>query len=128
VVAANLLSGPLKRGRLQLRDLAAVQRRRLIPTRLIQAFQVLLQKRIGQAATDRARPFRLPWFFRVPFLRSLPPRVMLLGILRPRLSNDLLALTPPGAADPLENLVEGISSDNRHPETDWGEPVGEEAR
>jgi 2-polyprenyl-6-methoxyphenol hydroxylase-like FAD-dependent oxidoreductase len=85
VVAANLLSGPLKRGRLQLRDLAAVQRRRLIPTRLIQAFQVLLQRRISQAATDRARPFRLPWFFRVPFLRSQPPRIMLLGLLRPRL-------------------------------------------
>jgi 2-polyprenyl-6-methoxyphenol hydroxylase-like FAD-dependent oxidoreductase len=85
VVAANLLSGPLRRGRLRLRDLAAVQRQRLIPTRLIQAFQVLLQKRITQAATDRDRPFRLPWFFRVPFLRSLPPRLMLMGLLRPRL-------------------------------------------
>ena len=26
----------------------------------------------------------------------------------------------------LEDLLNGISEDNRHPETDWGPPVGKE--
>ena len=26
----------------------------------------------------------------------------------------------------LEELLEGITEENRHPETDWGPPVGEE--
>ena len=85
VAAASLLSGPLQRGKLRLRDLAAVQRQRELPTRIIQTFQVLLQRRLFQVAGRPDRPFRFPWFFRVPFLRTIPPRIMLLGVLRPRL-------------------------------------------
>jgi hypothetical protein len=32
----------------------------------------------------------------------------------------------PAAKPTLEELVARITDDNRHPETDWGEPVGEE--
>jgi 2-polyprenyl-6-methoxyphenol hydroxylase-like FAD-dependent oxidoreductase len=39
VVAANIISEPLKKGHLHLWDLAAVQQQRELPTRIIQAFQ-----------------------------------------------------------------------------------------
>ena len=56
VVAANVLTEPLKRGRLRLRDLAAVQRQREIPTRIIQGFQRLAQEQIvTRALAGRAR-------------------------------------------------------------------------
>ena len=32
----------------------------------------------------------------------------------------------PEAKPTLEELVARITDENRHPETDWGEPVGEE--
>jgi 2-polyprenyl-6-methoxyphenol hydroxylase-like FAD-dependent oxidoreductase len=46
VVAANLLASPLKAGRLQVSDLARVQRQREWPTRIIQAVQSFVQKRL----------------------------------------------------------------------------------
>ncbi|MEO3785915.1 FAD-dependent oxidoreductase [Actinocorallia sp. B10E7] len=46
VAAANLLWEPLRRGRVTLRDLAAVQRRRAPVTRVVQRFQVLAQRRL----------------------------------------------------------------------------------
>jgi len=74
--AANILSGPLKRGRLSVRDLAAVQRRRDWPTRITQAIVTQIQNRIlGPAITGgRKEPFpaaaavllRLPLFQRIP--------------------------------------------------------------
>jgi 2-polyprenyl-6-methoxyphenol hydroxylase-like FAD-dependent oxidoreductase len=46
VAAANILSAPLREGRLRDKDLAKVQRRRELPTRIIQAIQVLGQDRV----------------------------------------------------------------------------------
>jgi 2-polyprenyl-6-methoxyphenol hydroxylase-like FAD-dependent oxidoreductase len=46
VAAANILCAPLREGRLTDADLAKVQRRRELPTRIIQAFQVLVQDRV----------------------------------------------------------------------------------
>lgn len=46
VAAANILSAPLGEGRLRDKDLAKVQRRRELPTRVIQAIQVLGQDRV----------------------------------------------------------------------------------
>lgn len=44
-----------------------------------------------------------------------------------RIVNGCLKLYPPGAPRyRLEELVEGITSENRHDEVDWGPPVGEE--
>ncbi|MDR3665052.1 MAG: FAD-dependent oxidoreductase, partial [Mycobacterium sp.] len=45
VAAANILCGPLRNGLLTDADLAKVQRRRELPTRVIQAGQVLIQNR-----------------------------------------------------------------------------------
>jgi 2-polyprenyl-6-methoxyphenol hydroxylase-like FAD-dependent oxidoreductase len=82
VAAANLLSDGLLAGRLSLRQLAAVQRRRELPTRVIQAVQAQIQNRVLAPALEARRggPDLLPLLARFPFLRRLPPRIMGLGI------------------------------------------------
>jgi antitoxin MazE len=37
-----------------------------------------------------------------------------------------LRLTPLRSAPTIDELVEGITDENKHDETDWGEPVGNE--
>ncbi len=90
VVAANLLTEPLRRGRVAVDDLRQVQRHREWPTRLIQAIQSTLQNQvIGRAIQDRA-PMRVPgflrWVFKVPGLNALPARLMAFGVKKVRLS------------------------------------------
>jgi 2-polyprenyl-6-methoxyphenol hydroxylase-like FAD-dependent oxidoreductase len=82
VAAANLLSEGLLAGRLSLRQLAAVQRRRELPTRVIQAIQTQIQNRVLAPALNpgRGAPDLLPLLARVPLVRQLPPRIMAMGI------------------------------------------------
>jgi 2-polyprenyl-6-methoxyphenol hydroxylase-like FAD-dependent oxidoreductase len=80
VVTANVLSTPLQQGNVQLRDLAAVQRRREWPTRIIQAFQTLMQKRLIARALNPDQPFQLPLFLRLPVVRNGPARLIGLGV------------------------------------------------
>jgi 2-polyprenyl-6-methoxyphenol hydroxylase-like FAD-dependent oxidoreductase len=84
VAAANVLSGPLKAGQVQLSDLAAVQRQREWPTRIIQAFQAQVQRRVVARALDFSQPFTLPVFLRLlprlPILRKLPARLIAFGV------------------------------------------------
>ena len=72
VVAANVLTGPLKAGRVRLSALARVQRRREWPTRIMQAVQNLFQQQVTAGALDPSKPFRVPIFLRLPVLRTLP--------------------------------------------------------
>jgi antitoxin MazE len=44
-----------------------------------------------------------------------------------KLSRRKLVLTLAGPEYELEELVAGITPQNRHGETDWGEPVGKES-
>ncbi|MBD1908251.1 FAD-dependent oxidoreductase [Funiculus sociatus GB2-A5] len=81
VVAANVLSKPLRTEQLKLSDLAAVQRRRELPTRTIQAFQSFAQKQIIAPAIEPNRQFKLPAILRLPILRDLPARLIAFGIL-----------------------------------------------
>jgi 2-polyprenyl-6-methoxyphenol hydroxylase-like FAD-dependent oxidoreductase len=91
VVAANVLVGPLRAGRVSLRDLATVQRRREWPTRIIQAFQNLIQRRLVSGALGATQPFRLPMvlrlMLRLPILRNLPGRLIGLGVWRVHVQN-----------------------------------------
>ncbi len=80
VVAANVLTKPLKSKSLQTSDLARVQRKRHWPTRFIQAFQAVIQKRILANALDTSKQFKLPFFLRLPLLRKIPARIMAFGI------------------------------------------------
>jgi 2-polyprenyl-6-methoxyphenol hydroxylase-like FAD-dependent oxidoreductase len=85
VAAANLLSAPLREGRLRDSDLAAVQARRLFPARATQAAQVFLQDRIIAPSLARAGgtvkvPFIVKLMQWLPVLRRLPARLIALGV------------------------------------------------
>jgi 2-polyprenyl-6-methoxyphenol hydroxylase-like FAD-dependent oxidoreductase len=82
VAAANLLTGPLLRGEVRLRDLAAVQRRREWVTRAVQFVQAAVPRRaLFAAGRPAGGPVRLPWLVRllprVPVLRYLPGWLMM---------------------------------------------------
>jgi hypothetical protein len=67
------------------RDLEAVQKRRLMPTRLTQGAQIVAQNRILRPAltgTGRGNdiPFLLRLLDRFPLLRRLPARLIGLGV------------------------------------------------
>lgn len=89
VVATNVLAEPLKSGRVRLEDLAAVQRQREWPTRVIQAIQSTLQTRMIASALQMQGTLRIPWFvrtfFRIPVLRDIPARLLAFGVTRVRL-------------------------------------------
>lgn len=82
VVAANVLTEPLKGDRLQVSDLAKVQRQRQFPTRVIQTFQTFVQKRIIQTALDPDGTLTPPAFLRLPILRDFPAKLIGFGIRR----------------------------------------------
>ena len=88
VAAANVLARPLAESQrrltpLDVRYLAAVQRRREVPTRLIQGLQALIQRRVLAPALRSDRPLTIPppvrLLLRAPLLRSLPARVVGFG-------------------------------------------------
>ncbi|MDP9484949.1 MAG: FAD-dependent oxidoreductase [Actinomycetota bacterium] len=84
VVAANVLSGPLQESQRRLVDLdtrylATVQRRRELPTRLIQRAQAVIQQQVLARALRSDASFAPPLFLRlllrVPILRTIPSRI-----------------------------------------------------
>jgi 2-polyprenyl-6-methoxyphenol hydroxylase-like FAD-dependent oxidoreductase len=83
VVAANVLTEPLKAGRLRAQDLRSVQRRREWPTRLIQGVQALVQRWVVSGALNASETYRLPVLLRlmpyIPFLRNLFARLVAFG-------------------------------------------------
>jgi 2-polyprenyl-6-methoxyphenol hydroxylase-like FAD-dependent oxidoreductase len=92
VVAANVLTGPLKSGTISERDLAEVQRQREFPTKVIQAMQSFMQERLVAGVLRSQQTTKVPWqlrvFVRIPILRDLPPRLIAFGIRRVRLSEN----------------------------------------
>jgi 2-polyprenyl-6-methoxyphenol hydroxylase-like FAD-dependent oxidoreductase len=84
VAAANILYRPLRRGAPTVEELAAVQRRREFPMRVIQGIQVLIQNRIITpvlASKQRpAPPLAVKLLNWIPALRRLPARIVGLGV------------------------------------------------
>ena len=84
VAAANILAAPLREGRVTTSDLAAVQRRRTLPMKVIQAIQIGVQSRLIDPLLDSDRPITAPWAMRLfnhsPFLRRIPARVVGIGV------------------------------------------------
>jgi 2-polyprenyl-6-methoxyphenol hydroxylase-like FAD-dependent oxidoreductase len=96
IAAANILSPALRgKGPLSDRLLAQVQKRREWPTKVIQAVQVVVQKRIISrvlGSTGKIEPPRLlRLFIAFPILRRLPARLMGLGVRRERVTSPVLA-------------------------------------
>jgi 2-polyprenyl-6-methoxyphenol hydroxylase-like FAD-dependent oxidoreductase len=85
VAAANILARPLRVGWARSGDLAAVQLRRELPTRAIQAFQSVVQRRVvsslfgPEGAPSLPAPARALLSLRA--VRDLPARIIAFGIL-----------------------------------------------
>ncbi|MGI8569990.1 MAG: FAD-dependent monooxygenase [Methylocella sp.] len=97
IAAANLLSASLSgKGPLTDQLLAQVQERREWPTKVIQAFQVVVQKRIISrvlGGTGKVKPPWLLWLFiYFPILRRLPARLLGLGVRRERIAPQARAI------------------------------------
>jgi len=90
VVAANVLSGPLKAGRVSEKDLQEVQRQREWPTRVIQSLQSFLQQKVIASVLQSKQVGNVPWqlrlLSRIPVIRDLPPRMIAFGPRRVRLN------------------------------------------
>ena len=84
VAAANLLAAPLKAGQVTEADLAAVQRRRTLPMKVIQWVQVQIQERVLTPVLASTQTPAVPWpvkmLNRFPMLRRLPARLVGMGI------------------------------------------------
>jgi 2-polyprenyl-6-methoxyphenol hydroxylase-like FAD-dependent oxidoreductase len=84
VAAANILARPLREGRVRSRDLVAVQLRRELPTRVIQAIQSAAQRRVvssflgPEGAPSIPAPARA--LLSLGPVRDLPARIIAFGI------------------------------------------------
>jgi 2-polyprenyl-6-methoxyphenol hydroxylase-like FAD-dependent oxidoreductase len=89
VVAANLLTTPLKEGRVTESQLAQVQRQREWTIRVIQRMQSIMQNNLLAKALESQGPARVPWqmrlLVRIPILRDVPSRLIAFGPRRVRL-------------------------------------------
>jgi 2-polyprenyl-6-methoxyphenol hydroxylase-like FAD-dependent oxidoreductase len=87
VAAANLLVAPLREHRVTEDDLKQVQRRRELPTRLTQWFQVMVQNRVianvlagTGLGSSSVLPLPLRMLGRYPILRRIPARLIGVGV------------------------------------------------
>jgi 2-polyprenyl-6-methoxyphenol hydroxylase-like FAD-dependent oxidoreductase len=84
VAAANHLAAPLAAGTVSDDDLAAVQRRRMFPTRMTQRLQVFAQNNVLSRVLASTGTLTPPWPVRLlgrcPMLQRIPARLVGLGI------------------------------------------------
>jgi hypothetical protein len=90
-VASNVLASPLKSGRVELGDLAKVQSDREWPTRIIQAAQSAIQKRVIANVLSSQSGVRIPPLLslavRIPVIRDIPARLIAFGVHRAHVEN-----------------------------------------
>jgi len=90
VVAANILADPLRAETVSEAHLAEVQRQREWPTRVIQRMQSTMQDRLMVRALQSTRPVTVPWqfklFFKIPFVRDIPSKLIAFGPRRVRIN------------------------------------------
>jgi 2-polyprenyl-6-methoxyphenol hydroxylase-like FAD-dependent oxidoreductase len=102
VVAANVLSGPLRMGVVAIEDLREVQRQREWPVTVIQWIQTQIQKRVIAAALRSDKPLQIPaivrLLLRVPILRDVPARILAFGVRRVHVETSAILSEPPAVA------------------------------
>ena len=110
VVAATVLTGPLHAGHVRPQDLQAVQRRRALPTRVIQAVQALMHRWVVThvfASTEPASLTRiLRLWLRLPLVRDIPARLIAFD-LRPGCVQPQRQITPHGSRTRPRHLWSG---------------------
>ena len=83
IAAANVLARSFREGAITDDDLAKVQRRRLLPTRLTQGFQVIIQKQLIARVLATPERVELPWpqrlMLRSKFLSRIRGRIVGIG-------------------------------------------------
>ncbi|MGO9266230.1 MAG: FAD-dependent oxidoreductase [Candidatus Binataceae bacterium] len=104
VATANIVAPALRQRRLTTEHLRMVQQRRTLPTRVIQALQLAIQKRVIARVLGAAAPLRAPLGLRLaarlPFLQRMNARVIGMGIRPEHVSDSVLS----GAdRDPMSN-------------------------
>jgi deazaflavin-dependent oxidoreductase (nitroreductase family) len=84
VAAANILISGFAKDTPTAGDLVRIQKRRELPTRVTQGFQVLMQDRVLLPYLRSGKPAKAPWALRLfnwlPFLRWLPARFIAVGV------------------------------------------------
>jgi 2-polyprenyl-6-methoxyphenol hydroxylase-like FAD-dependent oxidoreductase len=89
VAAANLLSEPLLHGHVLPKHLAAVQRKRELPTRIVQWNQQRIQRRIQKNLEQADQPSEVPFMGRMirqmPLIQHLRAHLTAYGVFPPRL-------------------------------------------
>jgi 2-polyprenyl-6-methoxyphenol hydroxylase-like FAD-dependent oxidoreductase len=119
VAAANLLVEPLRGEGPTPDDLQRVQRRRELPTRVIQGLQLLAQRRVitrvlaGTGPLAPALPFR--FMARFPVLLRLPGRLIGLGIRPEHVKSPAMAQSAAGSLLPASPLPDPNSPSGDRP-------------
>jgi 2-polyprenyl-6-methoxyphenol hydroxylase-like FAD-dependent oxidoreductase len=84
VATANILTPAFLKGVIKEDDLAAVQKRRALPTKIVQKLQVLIQNRIIGSILGNPTQLKLPFVLKllqwVPILRRIPAYLIGIGI------------------------------------------------
>jgi 2-polyprenyl-6-methoxyphenol hydroxylase-like FAD-dependent oxidoreductase len=119
VAAANILAEPMVEKRLDDRHLAAVEKRRLWPTRLTQSAQVAMQNRLlapvlAQKGGTLKPPLPVRLLARFPLLRRVPGRLVGLG-LRPEHVTSQLVKAGSGADWPASPSASGAGDGSPTP-------------
>lgn len=83
VATANILASPLSQRTVTVNDLRKVQKRRQLPTRIIQSGQMFVQNRVIGRVLGSGQPTSMPWLLRLvrrwPILRRIPARMIGIG-------------------------------------------------
>ncbi len=83
VAAANVIAAPLRFGKLTVEHLERVQRRRMLPTRVLQNLHLTVQKRVIARVLDAAGPLTPPLALRIarriPLVQRITGRLIGLG-------------------------------------------------
>ena len=87
VAAANILSKPLKAGKLRTSHLAKVQRQRYLPIKVTQRFQSFIQTQITAKALQGDNTLKIPFYFNLPILRDIPAWLLSFGVRTPHVKS-----------------------------------------